>query len=280
TVNNPVPTAMSLSPEPVAPGSSAQTLSVAGTNFNSSSVVDVNGAPRPTTFVSSTMLTAALPASDFVNTGVSNIILNITVNNPQPGGGTASPALAITVPDFIVTPPATPAMVAAGQPANFALGVAPSSSNAGLGGAVMFSASGLPPNAGASFNPSPLPAGSKSQTVTLTITTMAHTTMLAPLFPGKQWPIPLAALGIAFVMSLVWLARQAGRLPTRQCVPQFLAVLLLAIACTLAACGGSSSGPSAQVNPATGTPAGTYPITVVAASGNASLSTTVTLTVQ
>ena len=144
----------------------------------------------------------------------------------------------------------------------------------------MFSVSGLPPNAGASFNPSSLSAGSKSQTVTLTITTMAHTTIMAPLFPGKQRSIPLAGLGIAFAMSLFWLARRAASLPARQSVPQFLAVLLLAIACTLAACGSSPSGPIAQVNPATGTPAGTYPITVVAASGNASLSTVVTLTVQ
>ena len=66
---------------------------------------------------------------------------------------------------------------------------------------------------------------------------------------------------------------------TRRFVPQILLASLLIIAAGLAACGGGSS-PATQLNTATGTPAGTYPIIVTAAAGSGSLSTTVTLTVM
>src|SRR5205085_11676130 len=48
--------------------------------------VRVNGAARTTTFVSSTELTASIPATDTAATGTPNI----TVFNPTPGGGTSN----------------------------------------------------------------------------------------------------------------------------------------------------------------------------------------------
>jgi hypothetical protein len=84
--NNPVPTIASLAPSPVQT-QSAFTLTVTGTGFNTSSVVRWNGAARSTTFVSSTLLTAAIPASDVATPTT----VSIVVANPAPGGGASAP---------------------------------------------------------------------------------------------------------------------------------------------------------------------------------------------
>ncbi len=56
------PTLTSLSPNTIASGSAPFTLTVNGTNFVSGYTVQWNGASRPTTFVSATQLTAAIPS--------------------------------------------------------------------------------------------------------------------------------------------------------------------------------------------------------------------------
>jgi FG-GAP-like repeat len=277
TVNNPVPMVASVSPSTVAPGSPALTLTVTGTNFNSSSVIQVSGSARPTTLISSTALTAALPASDFINNGASNISLNILVVNPAPGGGLSS-AWQVTVPDFIVNAPTSAIAVTAGQPGSFTLVVAPSKGV--FGSPVIFSASTVPPNATATFSPTSLPSGSMSTTVTLMITTMPHTAGGFPQFPRTAWPRPLFLGAFSFMMGIIWLGFWAANIPLRRYAPQILAVLLLAMVTALAACGATQSSFSPVLNPASGTPAGTYPITVTAVSGNASLTTNITLTVN
>src|SRR6202012_2052394 len=55
-VNNPAPTAASLSPNNATAGGAAFTLTVNGTGFVSTSVVKFNGAAKATTFVSATQL--------------------------------------------------------------------------------------------------------------------------------------------------------------------------------------------------------------------------------
>jgi hypothetical protein len=97
TINaaNPVPTITSLSPSNKSAGSSAFTLTVNGTNYISSSVVQWNGSPRTTTFVSATLLTAAITAAD-IQTANTDLV---TVANPTPGGGTSN------VSQFAVTTP-------------------------------------------------------------------------------------------------------------------------------------------------------------------------------
>jgi len=83
TVNNPVPTTTSIDPTGKTVGDSEFTMTVSGTLFISSSVVRFNGSDRTTTFVNSTTLTAAIPASDIASEGT----FPITVFNPTPGGG-------------------------------------------------------------------------------------------------------------------------------------------------------------------------------------------------
>jgi uncharacterized protein (TIGR03437 family) len=84
---NPVPELTSLSPISVRQGSAGFTLTLNGTGFINASVVRWGGAARPTTFVSSTQLTAAIPASDLALAAV----VAVTVFNPEPVGGISNP---------------------------------------------------------------------------------------------------------------------------------------------------------------------------------------------
>src|SRR5262249_1773488 len=77
------PTISSLSPNAATAGGPAFALTVTGTNFVSSSVVQWNGTDRQTTFVSGTELTAQIPAGDIASAGTASV----TVSNPAPGGG-------------------------------------------------------------------------------------------------------------------------------------------------------------------------------------------------
>lgn len=84
--NNPVPAVSSITPTSATAGGSGVTLTVNGSNFVASSVVRWDGAPRPTTFVTSTELTAAIPATDLANQDSAAV----TVFNPGPGGGNSN----------------------------------------------------------------------------------------------------------------------------------------------------------------------------------------------
>jgi hypothetical protein len=113
TVNNPLPTLTSLSPTSTLAGGAAFTLTVNGTNFNSSSVVNFNGTAKTTTFVNATQVTASIAAPDIATAGT----FNVTVTNPAPGGGTS------TTSPFTVNNPAptitslSPNTAATGGPA-------------------------------------------------------------------------------------------------------------------------------------------------------------------
>ena len=60
--NNPVPVLSTLSPTSATAGGAGFTLTVTGSNFVTASVINWNGAPRTTTFVSSTQLRAPPPS--------------------------------------------------------------------------------------------------------------------------------------------------------------------------------------------------------------------------
>lgn len=84
--NNPVPALTSISPTSAAAGGAGLMLTVVGKNFINGSVVQWNGAARPTTFVSSTQVTASISSSDIANAGTAQV----TVLNPSPGGGVST----------------------------------------------------------------------------------------------------------------------------------------------------------------------------------------------
>jgi hypothetical protein len=85
--SNPVPLINNpLVPASAAPGGAAFTLTVNGTGFVSASVVNWNGSALATTFVSSSQLTAMVPASDIAAVGTASL----GVTSPAPGGGTSN----------------------------------------------------------------------------------------------------------------------------------------------------------------------------------------------
>jgi hypothetical protein len=91
--NNPVPVLTALSPTSVGAGSGAFTLTLTGSSFVSGSVAYFGPTALTTTFVSSTQLTATVPASLVTTAGSANV----TVVNPAPVGGTSGAvAFAIT----------------------------------------------------------------------------------------------------------------------------------------------------------------------------------------
>src|SRR5205823_2941256 len=96
---NPPPTTTTTSPPHKIIVARAFVVTVNGTNFVSTSVVQFAGSARTTTFVNSTQLTASIPATDLTTAGT----FNITVFNPTPGGGTSN-AQTFTV----VSPPVAP----------------------------------------------------------------------------------------------------------------------------------------------------------------------------
>jgi len=85
-VGNQVPTISSITPTTRVQNGAAFTLTVNGTKFFSGSVVRWSGQVRPTTFVSSTQLTADIPATDLATVAA----VSITVYNPETGGGASN----------------------------------------------------------------------------------------------------------------------------------------------------------------------------------------------
>jgi len=90
--SNPVPSITSLSPSSVTVGAAAQTLTINGMNFMSSSTVTYNSVAHTATYVSSTQLTIPVTASDQATAGTYAVV----VTNPAPGGG-ASNSVNLTV---------------------------------------------------------------------------------------------------------------------------------------------------------------------------------------
>lgn len=83
---NPVPYIYPLYAAATPPGGAAFSLTVTGTGFVSGAVVNWNGSPRPTTFVSRSQVSAAIAAADIATARTAII----TVTNPPPGGGTSN----------------------------------------------------------------------------------------------------------------------------------------------------------------------------------------------
>jgi hypothetical protein len=99
-VNNPPVGPIQLNPSTLTVGStSPTTITVTGNTFVATSVVQVNGSARATTYVNATTLTFVATVADQANSG----ILAVTVTNPAPGGGT-SPAANLTVGTGTQTP--------------------------------------------------------------------------------------------------------------------------------------------------------------------------------
>lgn len=91
-----VPALTSISPNSAISGGPGFNLTVTGTDFLIGAVVQWNGSPRPTTFVSSTQLTAAISSNDIAVAGAASV----NVVNP---GGTTSNSLSFVITQSSVT---------------------------------------------------------------------------------------------------------------------------------------------------------------------------------
>ena len=95
------PTLTSVAPGSICEGGPDFILTVTGSNFVDGAVVQWNGSARATTFISSTQLTAIIPASDIESAGT----VDVTVTNPL-GGGTTS-VMVFSVGEDTVAPTVT-----------------------------------------------------------------------------------------------------------------------------------------------------------------------------
>ncbi len=136
------------------------------------------------------------------------------------------------------------------------------------GSAITFACSNLPALATCTFVPASQPPTSSPVDIALTIATTAHTSsaLERPRTFYAVW-LPFSGLGL---IGIVMIGR---RRKNRKTVVVFIAAGLMMLL-ALAGCGGSS------INTATGTPAGSYPVTVTATAGTTTQSTNFTLVVQ
>lgn len=88
TASNPAPAMGSISPNSANAGAAAFTLTANGSNFSSNSTINWNGNALSTNFVSSSQLTATVPAANVATAGSASV----TVFTPAPGGGTSTAA--------------------------------------------------------------------------------------------------------------------------------------------------------------------------------------------
>ena len=86
SVNNPVATISSVTPNTIAVGSGDTTITISGYGLVPTSTVLINGTAVSTTYVSARQLTAVIPASYLATAGS----LSVQVKNPAPGGGTTA----------------------------------------------------------------------------------------------------------------------------------------------------------------------------------------------
>lgn len=181
-------------------------------------------------------------------------------------------------PGFLVSASPDALTVTAGASANTTLNVAPAN---GFNEAVALTCSGAPREATCSVSPASVTLnGTDAATASLTVTTTARTSALVlpwakPSVMGRQWSPAWTAFLLALALLMVLASRRRAAPSLRGLV--LAATLLLVV--FWGACGEERAGCNGLC-PDTGTPAGTYPLTITATSGSFVQSTTVKLTVQ
>jgi len=176
----------------------------------------------------------------------------------------------VVAPSFTIAATPNSVTVSAGSPAIYQIVVTGMNN---FSSAVKLSCSaGLPTGASCAFSPTSATPGASPAASTLTINTMSRTTALLLPFPGDQ-KIRLFVewlLTLAVVFGLLGLGVSKHKLR----MGYALAFFLVGCALWQAGCTGNVGSTPA------GTPAGTYPVTVIGTSGSAQQTASVTLVVR
>jgi streptogramin lyase len=236
------------------------------------------GAPAGiVSFYSGTTLlgTGTLNASGVATLTTSSLVVgddSITAvypGNTDFAASTSSAVAEVVTTAYAVTAPPAPVTVAPGGMATFNISVPP------RGGAfdmlVTMSASGLPPGAVATFNPPTVTPGSAGAPTVMTVQLPA---LIAGIVPSGNPTTPPAPVSLRWFSMILVTGGVLFGIRRKRLLRHFLAAAALAMAMLLLpSCGGGLPGRS-------GTPPGSYIITVTGTSGALQASTTVTLEVQ
>jgi hypothetical protein len=87
SLDNPVPVVSNVEPQTIEPKTQSPVVAITGSSFVNGATVSVNGTNRETEFISKTRLRATLLTTDVDKEGE----LELTVLNPEPGGGRSTP---------------------------------------------------------------------------------------------------------------------------------------------------------------------------------------------
>jgi hypothetical protein len=216
------------------------------------------------------VLTPSTGTTSLISSGTVSVSPSANAPSTDPNVANNSGGASIPVTDFSVTPNPSTQTVVAGNSATYQVQVTPLptySNNVSLA-----CSSGLPQGTNCHFSTNPVSLPSTSPvSSTLTISTTARPVTTSTLGSGSSlwYALLLPVSGFAFL--------GAGASRQRKKLMGLLLGVVLTGGLFQVACGGGSS---AQPPTNTGTPAGTYTVTVTGTSGSASHASTVTLVVQ
>ena len=263
-------------------GSPAMSLALQGSDFTPGMVALWNGQPRVTTFVSSTELSAAIPASDLANPGIALVSLT------DPGSGLTSKALPFAVTDFTLSANPGDMSVPSGAAATEKLSLSPQFGN--FNRAVALTCSGLPQFASCAFSPDTLTPGAAGASAILTLSTTAPTIGMnvAPgsldaarsRLPGSMAVFALMLPGLAWMGAACGSRRSGKKQRRRATLKVLLGLLVLGLSLIQAGCGGGGGFMPPAKTVTSNTPPGAYEITISGASGSVVHAMKVRLTVQ